>query len=310
MFSSKTISAKRFSDFVKENKLEPAEAESKLLTAEYLSNLVDRNAQLDASQVGAFVLELVREAGNALLADKVLERLEANETWKEQKVDVPALRTAVAEAKKAIEFGQTAADANAFENLAFELGLSDQDDIKYEDVLTHQKVADILTERIAIKEGDPRIAALLKRNCFDQALSRGVPLYGRGIEESRKEFVSWIRNNIEVAKKHARFSPEDLLSKQVLEAELKQWEASAKAPDEKRAEAARQIRKCQNENKDSLDLSNLRLTTLPRMIGSLSNLQTLEIGDNELESLPEWIGRLQSLQNLRVYHNKLHSLPE
>ena len=59
-----------------------------------------------------------------------------------------------------------------------------------------------------------------------------------------------------------------------------------------------------------LDLSNLKLTSLPKAIGQLSQLQRLDVTNNELTSLPEAIGQLSQLQTLAVTNNELTSLPE
>src|SRR5205085_1287982 len=133
------------------------------------------------------------------------------------------------------------ADANAFQNLAFELGLSDAGSIVYDGELTHQKAAEILAERIAQKEGDPRVATLFKREVFDQALVCEEPLTDWNAKA--------IKDSIEVAKTKIT-SSSDLLSekvqrfgKEILERDLNQWVKDAPV-GENRAEAADRIVLC------------------------------------------------------------------
>jgi Leucine-rich repeat (LRR) protein len=59
-----------------------------------------------------------------------------------------------------------------------------------------------------------------------------------------------------------------------------------------------------------LDLSYLKLRTLPEAIGQLSQLQWLNLSNNQLSSLSEAIGRLSQLQQLRLSFNQLNTLPE
>ncbi len=58
-----------------------------------------------------------------------------------------------------------------------------------------------------------------------------------------------------------------------------------------------------------LHLWNNKLTSLPREIGQLKNLQMLLLGGNKLTSLPPEIGQLKNLQRLGLRDNKLTSLP-
>ncbi|WP_082292438.1 leucine-rich repeat domain-containing protein [Leptospira noguchii] len=59
------------------------------------------------------------------------------------------------------------------------------------------------------------------------------------------------------------------------------------------------------------DLSpNEQLTTLPKEIGKLKNLQELDLIGNQLTTLPKEIGNLQKLQYLDLAHNQLTTLPK
>jgi len=60
----------------------------------------------------------------------------------------------------------------------------------------------------------------------------------------------------------------------------------------------------------SLDLSYNHLMELPDFIGSLTQLQSLNLSNNRLATLPEWIGQLTQLQELRLSDNELAELPE
>ena len=62
-------------------------------------------------------------------------------------------------------------------------------------------------------------------------------------------------------------------------------------------------------NETSLELSNLKLTSLPVSIGNLSNLQRLHLENNQLTHLPESIGNLNNLETLSLGTNQLTHLP-
>jgi len=60
----------------------------------------------------------------------------------------------------------------------------------------------------------------------------------------------------------------------------------------------------------TLNLSDLDLTTLPKEIGQLVNLQRLDLNNNQLATLPEEIGQLVNLQRLNLNNNQLATLPK
>ena len=54
-----------------------------------------------------------------------------------------------------------------------------------------------------------------------------------------------------------------------------------------------------------LNLGHNRLTTLPRAIYSLNELQVLQINNNQIESIDEQICEINMLNNLNLAHNKI-----
>ena len=121
-----------------------------------------------------------------------------------------------------------------------------------------------------------------------------------------------------------------------IETSLRNWE-NENALGENRQAAVQRIRGfLNNTSQRTLDLSSLRLSTLPSIfnsdpfvtrltmlnvslnqltalpeaIGELRALQRLDVGFNQLTALPEAIGRLQALQRLEVFNNQLRALPE
>ena len=63
-------------------------------------------------------------------------------------------------------------------------------------------------------------------------------------------------------------------------------------------------------NLRNLDLSNNKITSIPRWIANFKALKTLNISGNQITSLPEEIGQLTKLENLIVSKNLLSSLPK
>ena len=68
-------------------------------------------------------------------------------------------------------------------------------------------------------------------------------------------------------------------------------------------EALRRIEEARKSNASTLDLSRLKLSTLPEAIGQLSQLRQLGVYGNQLSTLPEAIGRLSQLQQLDLSRN-------
>ncbi len=95
-------------------------------------------------------------------------------------------------------------------------------------------------------------------------------------------------------------------NQQEFERELKKWAQN----DANRQEAAKRILRCKNENDSSLDLSGLGLTSLPKVIGDLTHLESLNLNKNQLTALPETFGNLTRLKRLNLGYNQLTSLPE
>ena len=58
-------------------------------------------------------------------------------------------------------------------------------------------------------------------------------------------------------------------------------------------------------NLRNLDLSNNKITTIPKWIANFKSLKTLNLSGNQLNSLPEEIGQLSKLENLIVSKNCL-----
>ena len=75
-------------------------------------------------------------------------------------------------------------------------------------------------------------------------------------------------------------------------------------------EARQRIEQAQQEGAITLDLSGLKLRSLPEAIASLTQLQLLNLSDNQLTELPEALASLTQLQKLYLYNNKLRELPE
>jgi hypothetical protein len=75
-------------------------------------------------------------------------------------------------------------------------------------------------------------------------------------------------------------------------------------------EARRRIEQTRREGAITLDLSNLKLTELPKAIASLTQLQQLYLYNNKLTELPEAIRSLTQLRVLDLSNNQLRELPE
>ncbi len=75
-------------------------------------------------------------------------------------------------------------------------------------------------------------------------------------------------------------------------------------------EAARRIKRAKKENAAELDLSRLKLESIPESIGQLKALQWLNLSFNRLTSIPKCLGQLTALQSLNLSYNRLTSVPE
>lgn len=62
-------------------------------------------------------------------------------------------------------------------------------------------------------------------------------------------------------------------------------------------------------NLQVLQISDNRLTGLPSEIGNLIALESLNLGGNKLKTIPDAIGNLTNLKKLYLYNNKIDSLP-
>jgi len=58
-------------------------------------------------------------------------------------------------------------------------------------------------------------------------------------------------------------------------------------------------------NLRNLDLSNNKITSIPRWIANFKSLKTLNLSGNQLNGLPEEIGQLVKLENLIISKNGL-----
>src|SRR5579862_5139950 len=96
-----------------------------------------------------------------------------------------------------------------------------------------------------------------------------------------------------------------------LEAGLQIWcnEVRFNPEHSSRVAAMERIQECYLSDLDSLDLTDLKLTSLPPQIGILSELQILEVANNQLLDLPPEIGTLSNLELFDASHNQLSELP-
>ena len=76
------------------------------------------------------------------------------------------------------------------------------------------------------------------------------------------------------------------------------------------AVARRRIAEAARTGAESLNLSCMKLRSLPPEIGMLTKLHILHLWHNRLASLPFQIGRCAQLQELYLSDNQLASLPE
>jgi internalin A len=83
-----------------------------------------------------------------------------------------------------------------------------------------------------------------------------------------------------------------------------------KEPSDPAEKAFHRIEEVRRNGKWQLDLSDFKLSTLPKAIGQLTQLQMLNLSSNQLSTLPEAIGQLTKLQTLHLSSNQLSALPE
>ena len=70
------------------------------------------------------------------------------------------------------------------------------------------------------------------------------------------------------------------------------------------------IQEALDTNATELNLSFMRLTTLPDSIGKLTNLKELKVRWNRFTTLPDSIGNLTNLKELNLFDNRFTTLPE
>ena len=92
------------------------------------------------------------------------------------------------------------------------------------------------------------------------------------------------------------------------------WKSIAIASDTKNEkniqDAADRIKQCYKENSKDLDLSELKLKSLPEQIYKLKSLKTLNLDWNKLSVLPGKMGELTSLEKLDLSWNNLTLFPK
>jgi Leucine-rich repeat (LRR) protein len=93
---------------------------------------------------------------------------------------------------------------------------------------------------------------------------------------------------------------------QELSIQLDAWVAIEGGQAEK---ASRLIKEAFKSNATRLDLSGLKLITLPPQIGSLTYLENLDLRKNRLRALPDSIGNLVNLKEFDLSRNQLASVP-
>ena len=83
-----------------------------------------------------------------------------------------------------------------------------------------------------------------------------------------------------------------------------------KEPSDPAGKALYRIEEARKNGAQELNLSNLKLSTLPEAISQLTQLQVLNLSRNQLSTLPEAIGQLTQLRELNLSRNQLSTLPE
>jgi internalin A len=80
--------------------------------------------------------------------------------------------------------------------------------------------------------------------------------------------------------------------------------------DKQRSEALSRIEECRRNGAPTLDLSSLRLTSVPEEIRSLRHIDDLDLSNNWLVGLPPWFGELTNVSLLALENNRLPRFPE
>jgi hypothetical protein len=88
------------------------------------------------------------------------------------------------------------------------------------------------------------------------------------------------------------------------------WAQQEGLSDENKAEAARRMLECFERRASELDLSGLRLLSLPEQIGNLTQLMRLDLYRNQLQALPDCFANLVYLTQLTAEDNSLTALPD
>jgi internalin A len=70
------------------------------------------------------------------------------------------------------------------------------------------------------------------------------------------------------------------------------------------------IEQARRDGSRTLDLSRLKLTSVPEVLWQLTALQELDLSYNQLTRVPETLGQLTALQTLYLDHNQLTNMPE
>jgi internalin A len=75
-------------------------------------------------------------------------------------------------------------------------------------------------------------------------------------------------------------------------------------------EALSRIKKCLEEKKVVLDISDLGINKIPLEISQLTQLQLLDLSGNRITEIPESISNLTSLRTIYLFNNQITEIPE
>ncbi|KAG6559491.1 E3 ubiquitin-protein ligase ipaH9.8 [Candidatus Rhabdochlamydia oedothoracis] len=132
---------------------------------------------------------------------------------------------------------------------------------------------------------------------------------------TKKIVKVWSQNTTETTIKVDKVNPNVSLSKSSCETILKTWVETAPR-GEARITAQEKIRAFLGlsgfQRKETLDLTNLNLTSLPDIFNNpcFNQLKHLDLSSNQLRTLPASFGELQALTNLDLSSNQLTTLPK